>query len=105
MSDPEVPLRARLPDRVTIVEVAPRDGLQAERTTIPTEEKLEFIERLVAAGHSVVEATSFVSPDAVPQLADAEELLRRLPHTPGLHLAGDWTSERSRMALIDPWHD
>ena len=77
-------MRARLPDRVTIVEVAPRDGLQAERTTIPTEEKLEFIERLVAAGHTVVEATSFVSPDAVPQLADAEALLRSLPRTPGV---------------------
>lgn len=84
MAGPEVPLRARLPDRVTIVEVAPRDGLQAERVTIPTERKLEFIERLVAAGHTVVEATSFVSPDAVPQLADAEALLRRLPRAPGV---------------------
>ena len=77
-------MRSRLPDRVTIVEVAPRDGLQAERTTIPTDAKLEFIDRLVAAGHTVVEVTSFVSPDAVPQLADAEELLRRLPRTPGV---------------------
>ena len=84
MSAPEVPLRSRLPDRVTIVEVAPRDGLQAERATIPTEAKVEFIERLVAAGHTVVEATSFVSPDAVPQLADAEALLRRLPRAPGV---------------------
>lgn len=84
MAPPEVPLRARLPDRVTIVEVAPRDGLQAERATIPTEGKLEFIERLVAAGHTVVEATSFVSPAAVPQLADAEELLRRLTRAPGV---------------------
>ena len=84
MPDPEVPLRARLPDRVTIVEVAPRDGLQAERATIPTDVKLEFIERLVAAGHTVVEATSFVSPEAVPQLADAGELLRRLRKAPGV---------------------
>ena len=84
MSDLEVPLRARLPDRVTIVEVAPRDGLQAERATIPTEAKLEFIERLVAAGHTAVEATSFVSAEAVPQLADAAELLRRLPRAPGV---------------------
>ncbi len=84
MARPEVPLRARLPDRVTIVEVAPRDGLQAERVTIPTERKLEFIERLVSAGHTVVEATSFVSPDAVPQLADAEALLRRLPRAAGV---------------------
>ena len=84
MSRPEVPLRSRLPDRVTIVEVAPRDGLQAERTTVPTEAKLEFIERLVAAGHTVVEATSFVSPEAVPQLADAGALLSRLRKTPGV---------------------
>src|SRR5687767_6300750 len=84
MSRPEVPLRSRLPDRVTIVEVAPRDGLQAELTTVPTEAKLEFIERLIAAGHTVVEATSFVSPEAVPQLADADALLRRLRKTPGV---------------------
>ncbi len=79
MERPEVPLRERLPDRVTIVEVGPRDGLQAEKVTVPTGEKVEFIARLVAAGHTVIEATSFVSPDAVPQLADAEELLRLLP--------------------------
>lgn len=81
MSGNAVPMRARLPDRVTIVEVGPRDGLQAEPVTVPTAVKAEFIERLAAAGHAVIEATSFVSPDAVPQLADAAELLARIPRT------------------------
>jgi hydroxymethylglutaryl-CoA lyase len=71
-------------DRVRIYEVGPRDGLQNERTTISLETKLGFIERLVAAGLHEVEATSFVSPKAIPQLADADELLPRLPRTPGV---------------------
>ena len=78
------PLRDRLPARITIVEVAPRDGLQAEERTLPTETKLELLERLADAGHAVIEATSFVSPNAVPQLADAEELMRRLRPRPGV---------------------
>ncbi len=78
------PLRDRLPARITIVEVAPRDGLQAEERILPTETKLELLERLADAGHAVIEATSFVSPKAVPQLADAEELMRRLRARPGV---------------------
>lgn len=65
---------ARYPDRVKIVEVGPRDGLQNEPETIPAEVKVELIERLADAGLPVVEATSFVSPDAIPQLADAREV-------------------------------
>ena len=64
-----------LPERVTIYEVGPRDGLQNEPTMVPTEVKAEFVRRLVAAGLPVVEATSFVHPRWVPQLADAEELM------------------------------
>jgi hydroxymethylglutaryl-CoA lyase len=67
-----------LPDRVTIYEVGPRDGLQNEAGLIPTEVKAELIRRLLAAGLPVVEATSFVHPTWVPQLADAEDLMRRL---------------------------
>jgi hydroxymethylglutaryl-CoA lyase len=67
-----------LPDRVTIYEVGPRDGLQNEQTTVPVEVKAEFIARLAEAGLSVIEATSFVHPKWVPQLADAEELLDML---------------------------
>jgi len=71
-------------DRVRIYEVGPRDGLQNEAVSIPLETKLGFIERLVAAGLREVEATSFVSPKAIPQLADADELVPRLPRAPGL---------------------
>src|SRR5260221_3354379 len=70
---------ARVADRVRIYEVGPRDGLQNEATAIRLEAKLEFIERLVAAGLREIEATSFVSPKAIPQLADADVLVPRLP--------------------------
>jgi len=69
---------------VTVVEVGPRDGLQNEQAILPTAAKLELIGRLTAAGLPVVEATSFVSPRAVPQLADAEEVMRGLRREPGV---------------------
>jgi len=72
------------PDTVRIYEVGPRDGLQNEAAPIPTEAKLRYIELLVAAGLREIEATSFVSPRAIPQLADADELLPRLPATAGV---------------------
>ena len=64
-----------MPDRVTVYEVGPRDGLQNEKSVVPTEVKAEFVTRLVAAGLPVVEATSFVHPKWVPQLADAADLM------------------------------
>ena len=64
-----------LPERVTICEVGPRDGLQNETAIVPVEVKAAFVRRLVAAGLPVVEATSFVHPRWVPQLADANEVL------------------------------
>ena len=67
-----------LPSRVTIYEVGPRDGLQNESGLVPTEVKAELVRRLLAAGLPVVEATSFVHPAWVPQLADAEDLMRML---------------------------
>jgi hydroxymethylglutaryl-CoA lyase len=67
-----------MPDRVTVYEVGPRDGLQNESAVVPVEIKAEFVRRLVAAGHRTVELTSFVSPTWVPQLADAEQLLTAL---------------------------
>ncbi|MGP3686156.1 hydroxymethylglutaryl-CoA lyase [Streptomyces sp. IBSNAI002] len=63
-----------LPARVRIHEVGARDGLQNEKTAVPTAVKAEFIHRLAAAGLTTIEATSFVHPKWVPQLADAEEL-------------------------------
>ncbi|MFD9244112.1 hydroxymethylglutaryl-CoA lyase [Streptomyces sp. NPDC059556] len=71
-----------LPARVRIHEVGARDGLQNEKGAVPTDVKAEFIRRLAAAGLSTVEATSFVHPEWVPQLADAEDLfplVRDLP--------------------------
>jgi hydroxymethylglutaryl-CoA lyase len=65
-------------DHVTVVEVGARDGLQNEKTTVPVTTKIDLIERLVHCGLSVVEATSFVSPKWIPQLADAAEVMASL---------------------------
>jgi isopropylmalate/homocitrate/citramalate synthase len=73
-----------IPSRVRIYEVGPRDGLQNEATKVPTQTKLGYIERLVAAGLREIEATSFVAPRAIPQLADADVLLPLLPDAPGM---------------------
>jgi hydroxymethylglutaryl-CoA lyase len=69
---------------VRVYEVGPRDGLQNESTPIPTEAKLRFIELLADAGLSEIEATSFVSSRAIPQLADADELMAGLERRPGV---------------------
>ncbi|WP_037853069.1 hydroxymethylglutaryl-CoA lyase [Streptomyces sp. NRRL S-340] len=71
-----------LPARVRIHEVGPRDGLQNEKATVPTEVKAEFIRRLAGAGLTTIEATSFVHPKWVPQLADAETLFPLLGDLP-----------------------
>jgi hydroxymethylglutaryl-CoA lyase len=73
-----------LPEAVTIVEVGPRDGLQNEAGTVATDVKVGFIERLAGVGLGVVEATSFVSPRWVPQLADAAEVLAALERRDGV---------------------
>jgi len=73
-----------LADRVRIYEVGPRDGLQNEAAAIPLETKRAFIERLVTAGLREIEATSFVSPKAIPQLADADALVPSLPRADGV---------------------
>ena len=80
---PPAPLSG-LPAEVNVYEVGPRDGLQNEPQAVPLAVKLELIARLVAAGLRAVEVTSLVRPDAVPQLADADELLARLPASPGV---------------------
>jgi len=69
---------------IRIVEVGPRDGLQNEKTLVPTATKLELIERLGAAGHRCIEATSFVSPKWVPQMADATEVMQGLTRRAGV---------------------
>ncbi len=73
-----------MPARVRIVEVGPRDGLQNEKTIVPTPAKVELIDRLSAAGLQCIEATSFVSPKWVPQLADAAEVMAAIDRRPGV---------------------
>lgn len=75
--------RAALPARVTVYEVGPRDGLQNEREVVPLPVKKAFVEALAAAGLRWVEATSFVHPKWIPQLADAGELMGALERRPG----------------------
>jgi hydroxymethylglutaryl-CoA lyase len=74
----------RLPDRVRMVEVGPRDGLQNEAKTVPLEVKVALIDRLSATGLKVIEAGSFVSPKWVPQMADTVEVLARIRRAPGV---------------------
>jgi len=73
---------------VEIVEVGPRDGLQSEPGMVPTSVKVEFIERAIANGLHRIEVTSFVSPKRVPQMADAEEVLKALARRKGIHYVG-----------------
>jgi len=73
-----------LPKQVRIVEVGPRDGLQNEKAEVPTAVKLELIERLADAGLRAIEATAFVSPKWIPQMADHGEVLERIRRKPGV---------------------
>ncbi len=73
-----------LPQRVRIVDVGPRDGLQNEKAIVPADVKIGLIDRLADAGVRAIEATSFVSPKWVPQMADAPEIMRRIERRPGV---------------------
>ncbi|CAI8586674.1 unnamed protein product [Vicia faba] len=75
-----------IPRFVKIVEVGPRDGLQNEKNSVPTSVKIELIHRLASSGLSVIEATSFVSPKWVPQLADAKEVMQGVHRLRGVRL-------------------
>jgi hydroxymethylglutaryl-CoA lyase len=75
---------SKLPASVRIVEVGPRDGLQNEKGEVPTAVKLELIERLADAGLKAIEATAFVSPKWIPQMADHTEVLERIRRKPGV---------------------
>lgn len=74
-----------LPKAVKLVEVGPRDGLQNEREMIPTADKIAFINQLAETGLRVIEATSFVSPRWIPQLADAKEVYAGIHKKQGVH--------------------
>ena len=71
------------PERVTVVEVGPRDGFQVEPTFIPTGLKIEVVDAIARAGVPKIETSSFVSPNAVPQLADAAEVFAGIDRRPG----------------------
>jgi isopropylmalate/homocitrate/citramalate synthase len=73
-----------LPPSVTVYEVGPRDGLQNEAPIIPTDVKVTFIDMLAEAGLPYIEVSSFVRPDAIPQLADAEDVVSRLARRAGV---------------------
>jgi hydroxymethylglutaryl-CoA lyase len=73
-----------LPEKVRLVEVGPRDGLQNEKATVPTDVKVALVDLLTDAGFAAIEATSFVSPKWVPQMADAAEVMARIRRKPGV---------------------
>ena len=82
--DARLSFPASLPKKVEVYEVGPRDGLQNELRSVPTKDKLRLLNALVASGEKRIEATSFVSPKWIPQLADADEVLKQVPRTPGV---------------------
>ena len=86
---------------VTIVEVGPRDGLQSEPGLLPTEVKVELLNRLIDAGLRKIEVTSFVNPKRVPQMADAEQLLREAPRHPDLVYVGLVLNQRGFERALD----
>jgi hydroxymethylglutaryl-CoA lyase len=90
-----------LPDRVRICEVGPRDGLQNESAVLPVEVKAEFVARLVDAGHTIIETTSFVHPKWVPQLADAEALLTAIRPAAGVRYPVLVPNERGLDRALD----
>jgi hydroxymethylglutaryl-CoA lyase len=93
--------RPDLPQRVTIHEVGPRDGLQNESSVVSAAVKAEFVERLADAGLTTIETTSFVHPKWVPQLADAEELLGMLTRHQGVRYPVLVPNERGLQRAID----
>lgn len=78
------PDSANIPAAVRVVEVGPRDGLQNEKATIPTAQKIQFIDMLARSGLPVIEATSFVSPRAIPQLSDASKVMAGITRLPSV---------------------
>ena len=89
------------PTRAEVTEVGPRDGFQAEHAFIPTARKIEFIDRLVDAGVARIEVTSFVSPRAVPQLADAETVVRGVDRNRGAVLAALVPNKRGALRAAE----
>ena len=91
----------KLAKRVTICEVGTRDGFQIEPGFIPTEQKVEVVDRLSATGMPRIEVTSFVSPKAVPQLRDAEEVMTRIRRRPGTVYAALVPNDKGAVRAVD----
>jgi hydroxymethylglutaryl-CoA lyase len=90
-----------LPKRVTICEVGPRDGFQIEPEWIPTETKVEIIDRLSETGLSRIEVTSFVHPKVVPQMRDAEVVMARIRRRPGTRYVALVPNEKGAVRAVD----
>ncbi|MFQ5830567.1 MAG: hydroxymethylglutaryl-CoA lyase [Candidatus Methylomirabilia bacterium] len=90
-----------MPERVTICEVGTRDGFQIEPDFIPTEQKIEVVNRLTACGIPRIEVTSFVHPKAVPQLRDAEEVMARITRRPGTIYAALVPNDKGALRALD----
>ncbi len=91
----------KLPKRVTICEVGTRDGFQIEPDFIPTERKVEVVDRLSATGMPKIEVTSFVSPKAVPQLRDAEEVMAKITRRPGTVYSALVPNDKGAVRAVD----
>ncbi|MBW3568370.1 MAG: hydroxymethylglutaryl-CoA lyase [Proteobacteria bacterium] len=93
------------PDKVKLVEVGPRDGLQNEPSEVPTKTKIKFIDRLTDTGLETIETTSFVSPKWIPQLADASEVFAGIHRKPGVNypvlVPNEKGYERARAAGVE----
>ncbi|MEH7238827.1 hydroxymethylglutaryl-CoA lyase [Bacillus sp. JJ1562] len=93
---------------IDIVEVGPRDGLQNEKKLLSTNQKVQLIEKLIKSGIKTIEAVSFVNPKIVPQMADAEEVLKQVPRIDGVSYAGLVLSrsglERALLTNVDALH-
>src|SRR5437667_9400797 len=91
----------KLPGRVTICEVGTRDGFQIEPDFIPTELKIEVVDRLSEAGVPRIEVTSFVHPKVVPQLRDAEQVMARIARRPGTRYAALVPNDKGASRAVD----
>lgn len=90
-----------MPRPIEIVEVGPRDGLQNDPAFMPTEVKLEFIDRLIAAGVKRMEAASFVHPKLVPAMADSDTIMTKVPRDKGVRYIGLALNERGMRRALD----
>ena len=90
---------------VTVMEVSPRDGLQNENVLVSTEDKLQLIDRALAAGCERIEVTSFVNPKVVPQMADAEAVCQGLPQRGDVRYTGLILNQRGydRLRATENW--